>query len=433
MTHSGRQTNDKCILRELARKVAEIASLPVHEEKRKMWCRLNRLQDVKPMIWINEVCWNEMNVDDELTLKTSTDFCRDIETKLLRIIYQWEHFRGDMIVDPWIECPIVVHDSGFGISTEADLAVTDRTSEVVSRHYHPQIRDESDIWKIKMSEVTRDQKATDENYGRMLDIFDSVLPVRIVGRPGFIFHPWDELVEWYGVQEALTDLLVNPRLIHMAIGRLVEAHLHRLDQYEALGLLEFNNGNFRIGSGGLGYTDELPQADFHKDHARPRDLWGSATAQIFGEVSPEMHEEFALQYELKWMTRFGLIYYGCCEPLHRKIDMLGKIPMLRKISISPWANVDESAEKLGGRYVYSFKPNPAALARGHWDPESARNDLLNTLRKARSKSCVVEVIMKDISTVRYQPQRLWEWARIAEEVCDGLRSSPPLAKAAALP
>jgi hypothetical protein len=28
----------------------------------------------------------------------------------------------------------------------------------------------------------------------------------------------------------------------------------------------------------------------------------------------------------------------------------------------------------------------------------------------------VEIIMKDISTVRYRPQALWEWARIAVEV-----------------
>jgi hypothetical protein len=27
-----------------------------------------------------------------------------------------------------------------------------------------------------------------------------------------------------------------------------------------------------------------------------------------------MHEEFALQYEKRWLERFGLTYYGCCEP-----------------------------------------------------------------------------------------------------------------------
>ena len=34
----------------------------------------------------------------------------------------------------------------------------------------------------------------------------------------------------------------------------------------------------------------------------------------------------------------------------------------------------------------------------------------------QTKPCAVEIILKDISTVRHQPQRLWDWARIASEV-----------------
>jgi len=40
------------------------------------------------------------------------------------------------------------------------------------------------------------------------------------------------------------------------------------------------------------------------------------------------------------------------------------------------------------------------------------------LGKAKAHGCVVEVIMKDISTLRYEPQRLWEWAQMAREVTD---------------
>jgi hypothetical protein len=43
-----------------------------------------------------------------------------------------------------------------------------------------------------------------------------------------------------------------------------------------------------------------------------------------------------------------------------------------------------------------------------------RKDMEEKLQKA--KNCIVEIHMKDISTVRYQPQRLWEWAQIAAEV-----------------
>ena len=41
--------------------------------------------------------------------------------------------------------------------------------------------------------------------------------------------------------------------------------------------------------------------------------------------------------------------------------------------------------------------------------------LKDVLGRARGVSHV-EVIMKDISTLRYKPQRLWDWARIAMEV-----------------
>jgi hypothetical protein len=38
------------------------------------------------------------------------------------------------------------------------------------------------------------------------------------------------------------------------------------------------------------------------------------------------------------------------------------------------------------------------------------------LEKARG--CRIEIIMKDVSTVRYEPQRLWEWEAIATELAE---------------
>jgi hypothetical protein len=51
-----------------------------------------------------------------------------------------------------------------------------------------------------------------------------------------------------------------------------------------------------------------------------------------------------------------------------------------------------------------------------WTPELAREDLENVLEIARRYNYNVEIIMKDISTVRYQPQRFWEWTKTAAEV-----------------
>jgi hypothetical protein len=195
--------------------------------------------------------------------------------------------------------------------------------------------------------------------------------------------------------------------------RLIQAYSGMLDQYENLNLLTLNNRIYRTGSGGLGYSDELPQPDFNPKKVKATDLLGFATAQIFSEVSPQMHKEFALNYELRWLERFGLNYYGCCEALNKKIDIVKKIPNLRKISISPWANLEEAVLQIGDSYILSCKPTPSILAVESQDPEKARRDLINILEK--TKGCYVEIIMKDISTVRYQPQRLWEWAKIANE------------------
>jgi hypothetical protein len=142
-------------------------------------------------------------------------------------------------------------------------------------------------------------------------------------------------------------------------------------------------------------------------------MWGCATAQIFSEVSPEMHWEFAVRHEMRWLERWRLTYYGCCEPLDRKMDILRRIPNLRKVSMSRWVDPERAAAQLEDKYVFSFKPSPAILAEDRWRPDQARKELRDVLEKTRG--CRIEIIMKDVSTVRYEPQRLWEWSKIAME------------------
>ena len=83
--------------------------------------------------------------------------------------------------------------------------------------------------------------------------------------------------------------------------------------------------------------------------------------------------------------------------------------------MSPWNDFDRAVRDIGGDYVFSFKPSPAVFAEESWRPQRARADLERVLDKTRGV-CHVEIIMKDISTLRYRPQALWEWARIAVEV-----------------
>ena len=381
--------SDKSILRDLGQQIAEIGALPIQEQRRENHARINNLQRAKPTIQIYQEPWNEMEVDGELTLRCEDGFCRGIEIGLRRTLYSWKHMPGDMVVSPVISQPLCIRDTGFGLEEDVDIARTDETSDVVSRHFHIQIRDEADAEKIRFPEVSHDEAETQRQLEVRREIFDGVLPVQIAKTGGFWFAPWDELVRWTGVTEILMDMVIRPDYVNLLVDRFVSAWLHRLDQYEAQDLLS----------------------------APASELWGVGAAQIFSDVSPAMHVEFALRHEARWFARWGRNYYGCCEPLDRKVDILRQhIPNLKRISMSPWVDFDRAVENMRDEYIFAWKPNPAVLASETWDPEYVRRDMEEKLQKA--KDCIVEIHMKDISTVRYQPQRLWDWARIAAEVTE---------------
>jgi len=405
---------DTDILRTLAGQIAEIACLPVHKEKARLWAKLNDLQSQRPMVWINEICWHEMNVDDELTLTTEHPWARDQEDQLRKTIYQWKHLPADMIVSDFLSCPLAVHSSDFGIIEDVDIVMTDQTSDIVSRHFNIQIKEPDDIDKIKMPVLTYNKKATELSYQAMCKVYDGIMPVKKVGQSHIWFTPWDYLIRWWGIQEAMMDMILRPDMVNAAVSRMVDAWMMELDQFEQMNLLALDNDNTRIGSGGYGYTEQLPGDNYDPDHVRPNNMWGCSNAQIFSEVSPEMHWEFALKHDMRWLERFGLTYYGCCEPLDKKIDILRKIPNLRKISVSPWCDMDSIIAQIGGDYVISRKPNPAIFAEADFSPDRARAQIREVLDKAAG-NCHIEFIMKDISTVGHKPQRLWQWTQIAME------------------
>ena len=408
--------NDRLIIRKLAGQVMEIARLPVQDEKRAMWRKLNRLEPVRPMVWINEIPWWEMQCG-ELACRCEDPFCRSVEGGLRTTLYLWNHMRTDMVVDGVWYSDCVYHDSGFGIEAQSVLGQTQQGYGFGSRNYIPVIRDEADVGKIQVPRITADWEATERNYQMACELLEGAMPVQKRGVTHIWFAPWDILVQWWGVTELMVDMVDRPAFVHEGISCMVEALCARLDQLQEQGMLSVSNGNHRVGSGGLGITDELPRPGYDGAHARPMDQWGTATGQIFSEVSPEMHWEFCLRHEMRWLERFGLNCYGCCEPLHNKVHILRRIPRLRRISMSRWVDVDRAAEAVGRDYIFSYKPNPAVFAWDKWEAEAARDDVRRVLE--RTRGCVVELIMKDISTCRNEPRRLWEWCELAVEVAEG--------------
>ena len=274
---------EKEVLRRLGGEIAAVAALPVHREKAGLWRKLNDLESARPMVWINEIPWHEMNVNDELTLRTVHPWARELETRLRRTLYQWRHMPCDMIVSDFLECPLAVHSTDFGIHEEVEVARTDASSDIVSRHFRVQIREPADIEKIRMPRVSHDQQTTAAAFATMEDLYRDIMPVRKVGQTHIWFTPWDYLIRWWGLEEAMVDLVERPEMVNAAVERMVDAWMVELDQFVEQNLLSLDCNNTRIGSGGYGYTWELPGATYDPARVTPKNMWGCSNAQIFSE------------------------------------------------------------------------------------------------------------------------------------------------------
>jgi hypothetical protein len=429
---------DLAHVRELASRVAEIAALPVQQETIGLWKALNDLHPVRPMVHIDGIPWHELNVNDELTLRTQDPFLRGVENMLRRILFQWNHFRVDMVVDPVIAMPRVIRMDGFGITMDERTEAIDPANDVVAHEFHDQCKTDEDLEKIHTPTVELDVEMTRMVEQRSHEIFDGIMPFRMQGwlpeaqqwvalaaEPGtnplvtgmypdgagnIAFGVWDLIVYWRGAQNVLFDLGDRPEFVHRLMAKLTQAHLEMLDQLEEKGLIGHHQSKIR--STGA-YTDQLPAEGFDENHVRPKDVWTSAMAQILTSVSPAMFKEFEVDYTSQWCKRFGLVYFGCCEALDRKMEYVRMVPNVRKVSITQLADVERAAAEIGGDFVFSRKPNPAFIAADSWHPDVVEADLRDTLDRTRAHGCPVELIFKGVSTVRGKPERLWEWADIA--------------------
>jgi len=155
--------------------------------------------------------------------------------------------------------------------------------------------------------------------------------------------------------------------------------------------------------------------DYDGGKVLAKHIWGRGMAQIFASVGKEMHEEFDIDYMKKLLGKFGLAYYGCCEPLDTKMDIVEKIPNLRKVSITPWANVDVAAEAINTKYVLANKPNPAAVT-VPLDEDALRKEIGRTLAAVKRNNCSCDIVLKDISSAGNDVKNMIRWEQIVMEM-----------------
>ena len=405
-------TQDRQVLRGLAAQVAELAARPVEQEKRALWYRHNALEPTRPLIFCDpENSWDE--IIPPAQLECEGELARGWEVTLRKEIFWGEALGDDRVIEPYFNVPHVYTESDWGMH-ETRTGGQDGGSYV----WDAPLKSYADLERLHFPQIAVDDEATDRALDLARETLGDLLAVRLKTTWWWSVGMTWLLIRLRGLAQIMYDMFDHPDGLHRLMAFLRDGHQARLDSLEQNGLLSLNNDGSYVGSGGFGWTHELPQPDFD-GHVRTRDLWALAESQETVGISPHMFAEFVFPYQLPLLERFGLSCYGCCEPLDKRWSIVEQIPNLRRVSVSPWSERAQMAERLGDRYIYSMKPSPTDLAMDTLDEERIRAELRAALRATRD--CRVEVIMKDNHTIRNDPQRVVRWVQIARQEAKALQ------------
>ena len=397
---------DKQIVRELAK---QYMALVTTEKQAKMVQRFKDTNDLKPgrpPVILDEIPWYQMDIGGELTCVCETDFTRGVEFFFRKALFYMKHFKADNLIEPFFRVPRTVVSTGIGVDAKEEIKRTDSTNNIVSHEYEDVLEDEAILEQMHLPEFSLRPEQDAEKMEMYTELLGDSIPIRQFGFGYLYYAPWDRIARLRGVEPIMIDLYDRPEYLHKIMEFYTAAEHARLDFVEKNLDVDLT-ATLHCTPGVIsGLADSGLKA-----------TWCRNMAQSFGIISPDMFEEFEIDYLQSVAKRFAYTYYGCCEALDDRIDAVKEIANLRKIGCSPWAKVESCAEQIRGDFVLSRKPNPANVAI-LTDPEVIRKEIEETAKACIKYGCPCDIVLKDISTVSHRPENLILWSEVASGVLD---------------
>mgnify|MGYP006419637019 CR=1 FL=1 len=401
---------DRDILRELATQYRELCDGDENRQRLAMWRKLNNMEPVRPMIQANMGLLGD-EIGPQLPECRVTDGrLRNIERRLQRSL--WEATLGDdRVFYPWlgVRAEMFSHPEGpWGVEP---IRVRDEISR--GWRHMPVLKRMEDLANLKATEH-RVLNARPPIVDTLEELFGDILPINV--DRSTIYGVWggtdlsEAVGALFGLEELMMALYTDPDMVHAFMAFTRDAVVANLKQGEAAGDWSTTNSNYYMTPA---CCEALPDPKPHSHGARLKELAYFTHAQEFEGVSPEMHREFLLEYQLPILELFGRIAYGCCETLDNKLDILSVIPNMTKILSGPLSDPACYPERVGDRCVISWRPVASIIASERFDEQAQRQQLREGLAKLRG--CQVEVHMHEPMSVQGDLSRIHTWVRIARE------------------
>ena len=390
--------DEKKYLRDLAKRQLELSKLPVMEERKQHWFANNELRSEKPVVIVESGPFREELIPKR---RCVSEICRQIETEMLFNIANHELIDDDKVMPSYIAVNRHINMRELDMERVIHRAKDSKGREIGYSSEHL-IKDlKADFGLLKKSVYSYDHKETLRHHEFVQNLLGDILEARITNNTLLWFMSFTaRAVNIMGLERLMYSMIDYPEETEKLFDFILEDSFEYMDWQEENNLLALDNGNTRAGSGSYGFTSELPSDQYKKTgRITTKDIWGNMNSQESVGISPSMYEEFIFPIYEKAAKRFGLVYYGCCEPVHEIWEScVSRLENLRKVSISPWCNEEYMREALRGtNVIYSRKPSPNFLGVGSFDEEAFTEHIKKTMRAA--KGCHAEILFRDIYTL----------------------------------
>jgi len=380
--------SDRAILRELAQRTVDIAADPVNVERKQSWLAVHDLEARRPMVLAE---WGGvMDKKRPFTpeLQCTEEWARGVENALRQQIWVFEVLQDDHVVEPYFKACWSVECSDYGVQPVTHQV---EGEHLTAKSWDAPIVDvDRDFHKLHPRTYTVDREKSLKWQAHLGEVFDGIMPAQMRGAFWWTLGMTNPAIQLIGLENLMWFMYDDPEGLHRIMQFLCDDHLAYASWLEREGLLSLNNENDYVGSGSIGYVPDLPQPDWTEgDPVRMKDTWVLLESQETVGVGPDQFEEFVFPYQKRIADQFGLVYYGCCEPVHTRWEVLRKLTNLRGVSVAPLCNQEIMAEAMGGDYVFSRKPNPTLISTPHFDEDLIRQDVRDTLSATRKHDCPV--------------------------------------------
>lgn len=405
---------ERTYLRELARKQAAYAALPVMAQRKRMWNDLNDgLPGARPPVVIETWTFDRDFLPASVFRCTSA-LGRRIEGQLLRNLRNHELIDDDKVMPDFFEIGWFTDIDELGVKIESET-IPDSQGINTGYAYHYAITDmDRDLEKLKPAVCKVDKPRTLAYQAFLTELFDGLLPVQITTGTFGCAMLTQRVIQLMGMEAFFMAMYDTPDKVHELMAFLRDNCLRVMHWAESEGLLRVNNGNQQSFGTSYNFTHTLPAADFRGPAARLCDMWSAANSQETVGISTPMFNEFGFPYYRDVCAPMGRLYYGCCEPSDTFWEDIRRLPHLSKVSVNRWTNERFMGAALAGSgIVFSRKPDPNLLGVHEALDESAWSSHIRQTLEA-TRGTLLEIIIRDVYTVHgnlNKPRRAVELAR----------------------